>query len=99
MYNCNNNINMKRTPQNRGFMQIVVLAIVVIAVLAYFKIDLRSILGVIFANPEIQKIWHFLVAEFVKYIQPIIAYVISNVHITVDTATSTAATTTSILGN
>jgi hypothetical protein len=47
----------KRVSSKRGFMQIVLLAIIIIAALAYFNIDLRSV----FENPIVQKIWNIFV--------------------------------------
>lgn len=61
---------MKKFSNKRGFIQIVVLAIVVIAALAYFNIDLRTI-G---ESPIVQKIWNTLVVAWVTYIKPLIMY-------------------------
>ncbi len=61
---------MKNISQHRGFMQIVLLAIVVISVLAYFNIDLRTI----FENPSIQKIGNIFVVAWITYIKPLFMY-------------------------
>lgn len=74
---------MKKISQNRGFtrqnfsaknsggfMQIVLLAIVIIAALAYFNIDLRTIAQ----NPIIQNIWGILVIAWTTYIKPLLMY-------------------------
>lgn len=70
-------------------MQIVLLAIVIIVLMAYFNIDLRSI----FANPEIQKMWNVLVTDWNKYLKPIATYLFTNAHVILNTASSTATTT------
>lgn len=56
--------------QNKGFMQVVLLAIVVIAALAYFNVDLRTI----FENPIIQKIGDIFVVAWVTYIKPLLFF-------------------------
>lgn len=66
---------MKKISGKQGFMQIVILAIVVIAALAYFNIDLRTI----FARPEIQKVWHVLVVTFNTYLLPMFKYLFTNI--------------------
>jgi hypothetical protein len=53
-----------------GFVQIIVLAIVIIAALAYFNIDLRTI----FQTPLIQKIWNTFVVIWASFIKPMIMY-------------------------
>lgn len=65
---------MKKISGKRGFMQIVLLAIVVIAGLAYFNIDLRTI----FENPIIQKIWNIFVVGWNTYLHPFIIYLWTN---------------------
>lgn len=52
-------------------MQVVLLAIITIAALSYFNIDLRTI----FARPEVQKIWNILVIGWVTYLKPFIVYI------------------------
>lgn len=66
---------MKKTSGNQGFMQIVILAIVIIAALAYFNIDLRTI----FARPEIQKVWHIFVIAFDTYLKPMFVYLFTSI--------------------
>lgn len=61
---------MKNIHRSRGFMQIVVLAIVIIAALSYFNIDLHS-LG---SNPIVQKVWGVLVVAWAAYIKPLLMY-------------------------
>lgn len=58
-----------------GFMQIVILAIVVIATLAYFNIDLRTI----FNRPEVQKVWNIVVIAWTIYIKPMLTYLWTNI--------------------
>ncbi|MBI5078086.1 MAG: hypothetical protein HZB11_01800 [Candidatus Yonathbacteria bacterium] len=62
---------MEKIFRQRGFMQIVLLAIVIIATLAYFNIDMRTIL----ARPEVQKVWHIVVTLWAVYIKPILVYI------------------------
>lgn len=61
---------MKKISRQRGFMQIVILAIVVIAALSYFNIDLRTIV----ASPVFQKFWNIFVVAWVTYIKPLLMY-------------------------
>lgn len=51
-------------------MQIVLLAIIIIATLAYFNVDLRTI----FENPIIHKIVNILVVMWTSYIKPLFMY-------------------------
>lgn len=60
--------------RNRGFARIVFLAIVIIAVLAYFNVDLRAVVNAIFENPIVQKIWHIFVVAWSTYIKPLFIY-------------------------
>lgn len=61
---------MKKISTSRGFIEIVLLAIVVIATLGYFNIDLRTI----FENPIMQKIWHIFVVAWSSYIKPLFIF-------------------------
>lgn len=61
---------MKNIYKQRGFMQVVVLAIVAIAALAYFNVDLRTL----FQHPLIQKVWHVVVVAWLGYVKPILLY-------------------------
>jgi len=61
---------MKITSNQNGFIQIVLLAIIIIATLAYFNIDLRAI----FESPIIQKFWHILVVAWDTYLKPLFVY-------------------------
>lgn len=64
-------INKKgKFSKTRGFMQIILLAIIIIASLAYFNIDIRTI----FDRPEIQKIWNITVMVWSAYIKPLVVY-------------------------
>lgn len=67
-------------------MQIVLLAIIVVATLGYFNIDLRTI----FERPEVQKIWDILVVAWSTYIKPLFLYLWTNV----SELSSSAATST-----
>jgi hypothetical protein len=103
---------MKKISQNRGFtrqnfssknsggfMQIVILAIVIIATLAYFNVDLHALTQ----NPFVHKIISILNTIWDDYIFPILKFVgqyISNLmHSVSDTATSTATSTIPVAGN
>lgn len=61
---------MMKASNKHGFIQIVILAIVIIAALAYFNIDLRTI----FQTPLVQKIWNTFVTLWVSFIKPMIMY-------------------------
>lgn len=56
--------------RSRGFMQIVLLAIIIIAGLAYFNIDLRTI----FENPVVHKVVNILIVVWVSYVKPLLMY-------------------------
>lgn len=56
-------------------MQIVILAIGIIAALAYFNIDLRTILGTIFGNPVVQTVWNLFVFAWTALIKPILIFI------------------------
>ena len=66
---------MKKISGNRGFMQVVLLAIIIIAGLAYFNIDLRTV----FDRPEVQKVWNILLVAWTAYIKPLLMYLWANV--------------------
>ena len=55
---------------NRGFMQIILLAIIIIAALAYFNVDVRSIIE----NPGVQKVLVILKGAWVNYLWPLFGY-------------------------
>jgi hypothetical protein len=84
---------MKKISRQRGFMQIVLLAIIIIATLAYFNIDIRSI----FDSPIVQKVWHIVATAWAVYIKPILVYIWTNIGVLPSipaippTATSTIA--------
>lgn len=61
---------MKKFSENRGFMQIVFLAIITIAALAYFNVDVRGIL----ANEVVQKVFTILKGAWVNYLWPLFEY-------------------------
>lgn len=60
--------------QKKGFTQIIFLAIVIIAALAYFNVDLRAVVNAIFENPIVQKVWHIFVVAWGAYIKPLFIY-------------------------
>lgn len=66
---------MKKYSRNRGFMQIVILAVVIIAALAYFNIDLRTII----ASPMFQKFWNIFVVVWATYVKPMLMYLYTSV--------------------
>lgn len=89
---------MKKIPRNRGFMQIVFLAVVIIAALAYFKIDLHAVVQM----PIVHQIITIMVGAWTNYIFPLLSYLkdsLVNMAGTVGSmATSTATTTAQVLG-
>lgn len=60
--------------QKKGFTQVVFLAIVIIAALAYFNVDLRAIVEKIFESSLVQKIWHIFVVAWESYLKPLFIY-------------------------
>ncbi|MDO8604844.1 MAG: hypothetical protein Q7K40_05645 [bacterium] len=56
--------------KNRGFIQIVLLAIVIIAALVYFNVDVRGF----FENPGIQKFIAILKGAWTNFIVPLFSY-------------------------
>ncbi len=66
---------MKKISTNRGFVEIILVAIVVIATLSYFNIDVRNILD----TPIIQKIWLILKGAWTGYFIPLGAYLLSSI--------------------
>ncbi len=60
--------------QNRGFMKIILLAIIVIATLAYFNVDLRSALD----KPIIQNIWGIIKGAWLSYLAPLWGYLVTS---------------------
>ncbi len=65
---------MKKNSQNRGFTEIILLAIIVIATLAYFNFDLRSILD----TPIIQNIWSIFNGAWHSYLVPLWGYLVTS---------------------
>lgn len=61
---------MTQRKSERGFVQIVLLAIVVIATLAYFDIDLRGF----FENPIVKKVVEIFVSAWNLYVKPLVVY-------------------------
>lgn len=60
----------KQKNVRNGFIRLILLAIVVIALLAYFKIDTRVILD----NPIVQKLINVFVVAWGTYIKPMLMY-------------------------
>lgn len=67
---------MKNLSRSRGFIQIVLLTIIIIATLAYFNIDLRTI----FENPIVAKIGNIFVVAWVTYIKPLLMYLYTSIY-------------------
>lgn len=59
----------------RGFIQIIILAVVIIAILAYFKFDLRAILN----KPIIQSFLNIFVVAWGTYIKPLFMFLWTSV--------------------
>lgn len=58
-----------------GFVQIIILAVVAIAALAYFNVDVRGF----FENPQIQKLIVILKGAWVNYLVPLFMYLWTSV--------------------
>lgn len=67
---------MKTNPTNRGFTQIIILAIVVIAVLAYFNIDLRKLVE---ETPVLKQVWAILVGAWNGFLVPLWHFLIDGI--------------------
>lgn len=67
---------MKNISRSRGFMQIVLLAIIIIAALAYFNIDLKTI----FENPIVAKIGSIFVVAWTEFVKPLIVYLYTSIY-------------------
>ena len=61
--------------KNRGFMQIILVAIIIIATLAYFNVDVKGILN----NPGIKKVWMILQGAWENYLMPLFTYLWTSV--------------------
>lgn len=61
---------IKQQNSRSGFIRLVVLAVVIIALLAYFKIDLRA-LG---DKPIVQKFFQIFIVAWGTYIKPLFVY-------------------------
>lgn len=59
----------------KGFLQIVMLIIVAVALLAYFKIDLRTFLD----KPIVHKFLNIFIVMWGMYIKPLFVYLFSSV--------------------
>ncbi len=55
-----------KTKPNRGFIEIIILAIIVIATLAYFNIDVRGIVQ----NAGVQKVLAIFIGAWNNYLVP-----------------------------
>ncbi len=64
-----------KTKPSRGFIEMILLAIIVIATLSYFNIDLRSI----FDMPIIQNIWSIFKGAWYSYLVPLWGYLVTSV--------------------
>lgn len=58
-----------------GFVQIIVLAVVIIIVLAYLKIDLRAI----FDKPIIHNFINIFIVGWGTYLKPFLLYLVSSI--------------------
>lgn len=67
---------MKINSKNRGFTQIIVLAIVIIAVLAYFNVDLRKLVE---ETPVLKQIWTILVGAWNGFLVPLWHFLIDGI--------------------
>lgn len=66
---------MKNKNQNKGgFMRLLILIIVAIIVLAYFKVDVRGIIQNILSNAGVQKVFSLLSGAIHYYIIPLGVY-------------------------
>jgi hypothetical protein len=61
--------------KNQGFVQMILVAIVIIATLAYFNVDVRGILD----NPGVKKVWDVLRGAWINYLMPLFTYLWTSV--------------------
>ena len=67
---------MENKPITRGgFVQIIVLAVVIIAVLAYLNVDLRAF----FDKPIVHNFVNIFVVGWGAYIKPFLLYLVSSI--------------------
>jgi len=62
---------MKMQNQNKGFIRLILIIIVVVFLLAYFKID---VVGFINNTPVVHQIWDILVGAWTNFILPLLVY-------------------------
>lgn len=62
--------------QNKGFIQIVILAVVTISALAYFNVDLSGFFG----NPTVRKIGHIFVVAWTEFVKPLLVYLYTSIY-------------------
>lgn len=80
---------MKNNSHQRGFMQIVFLAVVIIAGLAYFNVDLQGLAQ----SPLGEKVLTIMRGAMTDYILPLIKYLRENVVNLVLSSSETASST------
>lgn len=61
---------MEKRSYKRGFTQIIILAIIAIVALAYFKVDVRGF----FEDPNVQKVVVILKGAWTNYLMPLFWY-------------------------
>ena len=66
---------MEKNISKKGFTKVIVIAIVIIGALAYYNIDLRTILEKIFTSPLFQTIWEFLKNIWFEYLAPVWTFI------------------------
>lgn len=68
----------KTWAKNKGFTKVILATIVVIGVLAYFNVDLRTVIDKLFASPIVQSIWTFLKTFWAHYLAPVWIFLKAN---------------------
>jgi len=61
--------------KNRGFIKLIVIFILIIATLSYFKIDISAVIE----SPPVQAIWSFIQTLWANFISPLVTYVWDNI--------------------
>ena len=67
---------MRGSSHKKGFIRIVLLAIVVIAALSYFNIDLKTF----FETPVVKQIIGIFVTAWVSFIKPLLMFLYTSIN-------------------
>ena len=66
---------MTKVDKEKGFIKTIILLVVIVATLAYFNIDVGSVIS----SEPVQAVWSFTKTLFTNYISPAVEYVWDNI--------------------